>query len=196
MTFGKGSSFVVCFPVMSLGKDAAPCSHCNFFFCWVCPTKKHSVKIYVLSKSKPSELCLGTRQIYCFRSGHRQSGQPPRTKERSECQQWHATILHHSILNLMFNAVNHPPSQIHIHTHSRPFILRSVYGREAWGNPSATKTFSPTEAYRKRTRKSINNLSDSIRIIILILISFQQLSFEQALSKLRICWWQILSTDK
>ena len=60
----------------------------------------------------------GTRQIYyCFHSGHRQSGQPPRTKERSECQLRHATILHHGILNLMFNAVNHPPSQIHIHSH-------------------------------------------------------------------------------
>ena len=104
---------------------------------------------------------------------------------RSECQQRHATILHHGILNLMFNAVNHhTPSQIHIYTHTKSPI------------PSAAKTFSPTGAYRKRTRKSINNLSDSIRIIILILISFQQLSFEQALSKLRICWWQILSTDK
>ena len=36
---------------------------------------------------------------------------------RSECQQRHATILHHGILNLMFNAVNHPPSQIHILSH-------------------------------------------------------------------------------
>ena len=71
-----------------------------------------------LNRSRVNYAKGGTWQIYCFRSGHRQSGQPPRTKESSESPQRLATILHHGILNLMFNAVDHPPSQIHIHSHT------------------------------------------------------------------------------
>ena len=129
----------------------------------------------------------GTRQIYyCFHSGHRQSGQPPRTKESSESPQRLATILHHGILNLMFNAVNHPPSQIHIHSHTVARSFSDPFTVERLGQ---SKCHENIFSYRSvlENNKSINNLSESIRIIILILISLQQLSFEQALSKMRIC---------